>query len=82
MFICHEGEKQNTHRQPQSQRNDLGDIRNASPQQSLNYIIDLFHSVYRLLDIFSCFSYRRKRAKECTNLIINAYCISEEDKGV
>ena len=35
-----------------------------------------------LLDIFSCFSYCRKRAKECTNLIINAYCISEEDKGV
>ena len=27
-------------------------------------------------------SYCRKRAKECTNLIINAYCISEEDKGV
>ena len=82
LFICHAGEKQNTHRQSQSQRNDLDDIRTASPQQSLNYIIDLFHSVYRLLDIFSCFSYCRKRAKECTNLIINAYCISEEDKGV
>ncbi|EDO54481.1 hypothetical protein BACUNI_01957 [Bacteroides uniformis ATCC 8492] len=42
----------------------------------------MFHSVYRLLDLFSCFSYCRKRAKECTNLIISAYRISEEDKGV
>ena len=32
LFICHAGEKQNTHRQSQSQRNDLDDIRTASPQ--------------------------------------------------
>ena len=82
LFICHAGEKQNTHRQSQSQRNDLDDIRTTSPQQSLNYIIDLFHSVYRLLDIFSCFLYCRKRAKECTNLIISIHLIIKEEKSV
>ena len=34
------------------------------------------------LDIFSCFLYCRKRAKECTNLIISIHLIIKEEKSV